>query len=109
MVNTVRPKASDTPMSPIPTLGKPAASTALPHPPKTSQKVPNTSAMSLRDNGMALDATSLQVQTVALSCTRDCAARVVVERSICSRVRELNHDARDQQSHAIDCRCSFVQ
>lgn len=44
IVNTVRPKASDTPSNPIPTLGNAAASTALPQPPRTSQKVPKNSA-----------------------------------------------------------------
>ena len=37
MVSTVSPKASDTPARPMPTWGKAAASTALPHPPSTSQ------------------------------------------------------------------------
>src|SRR4051812_9654666 len=44
MVSTVRPKASDTPNSPMPTCGKPAAITALPQPPKVSQNVPIASA-----------------------------------------------------------------
>ena len=44
IVTTVRPKASDTPTRPIPTFGKPAAMTALPHPPKVSQNVPIASA-----------------------------------------------------------------
>src|SRR4029077_6367721 len=44
MVSTVRPKASATPKSPMPTFGNAAASTALPHPPNTSQKVPINSA-----------------------------------------------------------------
>src|SRR6267142_6378403 len=44
MVKTVRPKASDTPSSPIPTPGNAAASTALPQPPNTSRKVPRDSA-----------------------------------------------------------------
>src|SRR5690606_15902337 len=44
MVTTVRPKASATPSSPIPTSGKAAARTALPQPPKTSQNVPMNSA-----------------------------------------------------------------
>src|SRR6188768_4053845 len=46
IVRTVRPNASDTPSSPIPTSGKAAASTALPQPPRTSQKVPMNSAES---------------------------------------------------------------
>src|SRR5690348_393248 len=46
MVSTVRPKASETPTSPMPTCGKPAAITALPHPPKVSQNVPMASAAS---------------------------------------------------------------
>src|SRR5690606_19639610 len=44
MVSTVRPKASETPSRPMPTSGKAAASTALPQPPSTSQKVPKNSA-----------------------------------------------------------------
>src|SRR5688572_7231023 len=44
MVRTERPKAKDTPSNPIPTCGKAAASTALPHPPSTSQRVPKNSA-----------------------------------------------------------------
>src|ERR1700676_3180442 len=53
IVNRVRPKASATPRNPIPVFGKPAASTALPHPPKTSQKVPINSAVKRRDILMA--------------------------------------------------------
>lgn len=45
MVSTVRPKASETPASPIPTSGNAAAKMALPQPAKTSQKVPMNSAM----------------------------------------------------------------
>src|SRR4026207_2356231 len=41
---TGRPKATDTPARPMPTLGKAAASTALPQPPSTSQNVPMNSA-----------------------------------------------------------------
>ena len=44
MVRTVRPKASATPANPMPSVGKPAARTAAPHPPNTSQKVPKNSA-----------------------------------------------------------------
>jgi hypothetical protein len=44
MVITVRPKARDTPSKPIPTSGNAAAKTALPHPPRTNQKVPINSA-----------------------------------------------------------------
>src|SRR4051794_27398689 len=47
MVSTVRPNASATPRNPIPRPGKPAARTALPQPPKTSQKVPMSSASAL--------------------------------------------------------------
>src|SRR5580765_4079500 len=47
--STVRPKASDTPSNPIPTAGKPAAMTALPQPPSTSQNVPMNSAESLEN------------------------------------------------------------
>src|SRR5262245_13964287 len=45
-VSTVSPNASETPRRPIPTPGKVAASTALPHPPSTSQNVPRNSAAS---------------------------------------------------------------
>src|SRR3546814_2722299 len=44
MGTTVRPNAKATPRKPIPRSGKPAAITALPQPPKTSQKVPTNSA-----------------------------------------------------------------
>src|SRR3546814_2742601 len=47
MVSKVRPKARLTPSRPMPTSGKAAASTALPHPPKTSQNVPKVSANNL--------------------------------------------------------------
>src|SRR5260370_16186358 len=53
IVSSVRPNASATPRNPIPVFGKPAASTALPHPPKTSQKVPINSAVKRRDILMA--------------------------------------------------------
>src|SRR5580704_9058142 len=52
MVSTVRPNARATPAKPIPRPGKAAASTALPHPPKTSQKVPINSANALFDSGI---------------------------------------------------------
>src|ERR1039458_4418042 len=52
MVRTVRPNARATPAKPIPRPGKAAASTALPHPPKTSQKVPINSANALFDRGI---------------------------------------------------------
>src|SRR6187402_2503772 len=44
IVSTVRPNANETPSRPIPTSGKAAAKTALPHPPRTSQNVPKVSA-----------------------------------------------------------------
>src|SRR5206468_34261 len=44
MVTTLNPNASETPTRPIPTCGKAAAITALPHPAKVSQKVPIASA-----------------------------------------------------------------
>src|SRR5580704_6582884 len=44
IVSTVRPKARATPTNPMPSVGKPAANTAAPHPPNTSQKVPKNSA-----------------------------------------------------------------
>src|SRR5947208_10888379 len=53
MVTTVRPKASATPTRPMPISGNFAAKTALPQPPKTSQKVPMNSAPSFFDSGMA--------------------------------------------------------
>src|SRR6185437_11272557 len=52
MATMVSPKASATPNRPIPTCGNAAASTALPQPPKTSQKVPMNSAASFLVNGM---------------------------------------------------------
>src|SRR5215467_7360973 len=47
MVSSVRPKASATPRNPMPRFGNAAASTALPQPPKTNQKVPRNSAIAL--------------------------------------------------------------
>src|SRR5262245_25247594 len=44
MVSTVSPKAKLTPRNPMPSVGKPAASTALPQPANVSQKVPKNSA-----------------------------------------------------------------
>src|ERR1700752_4394808 len=44
MVTTLSPNARDTPTSPMPTCGKPAAMTALPHPANVSQNVPMASA-----------------------------------------------------------------
>jgi hypothetical protein len=44
IVSTVNPKAMETPRRPMPTFGKAEASTALPHPPSTSQNVPKNSA-----------------------------------------------------------------
>ena len=57
-VSTVSPKASATPANPMP-IWTPldrnfAASTALPQPPKTSQKVPRNSAPSLALRGGSL-------------------------------------------------------
>jgi hypothetical protein len=62
MVNTVKPKAKDTPSKPMPKLfaasGNAAAKTALPQPANTSQKVPKNSANNLfmrtplKTNGM---------------------------------------------------------
>src|SRR4051794_9350982 len=48
MVSTVSPKANATPRKPMPVLGNVALSTAAPHPPKTSQAVPRSSAASRR-------------------------------------------------------------
>jgi len=53
MVRRVNPKARATPMNPIPNSGNPAARTALPHPPKTSQNVPMNSARTFVDIDMA--------------------------------------------------------
>src|SRR6266436_9359221 len=44
MVTTLSPNARDTPTRPMPTWGKPAAITALPHPANVSQNVPIASA-----------------------------------------------------------------
>jgi hypothetical protein len=53
MVKTVNPKANATPAYPIPTLGTPAAITAAPHPPNTSQNVPKNSAAARLPIGIA--------------------------------------------------------
>ena len=52
MVSTVRPNARATPSRPMPTSGKPAASTALPQPPNTSQNVPTNSVADLFNRDM---------------------------------------------------------
>src|SRR5689334_4431625 len=52
IVKSVSPKARATPAKPIPRAGNAAASTALPQPPKTSQKVPNVSAASRLESGI---------------------------------------------------------
>jgi hypothetical protein len=52
MASTLKPKASDTPVRPMPTPGKAAVITALPQPPSTSQKVPKNSAASRLDKGI---------------------------------------------------------
>src|SRR5215510_9727291 len=52
IVSTVSPNANDTPRKPIPTVGNPAARTALPHPPRTSHNVPMNSAVSRLDSGI---------------------------------------------------------
>src|SRR3954466_15902573 len=52
IVRTVKPNANETPSNPIPTLGKAAESTALPQPPRTSQNVPISSAVSRLLSGM---------------------------------------------------------
>ena len=44
IVSTVNPNARATPTKPIPRFGNAAASTALPHPPRTNQNVPMNSA-----------------------------------------------------------------
>src|ERR1700684_3578293 len=48
MGSTVKPKAKLTPKNPMPSVGKPAAITALPHPAKVSQNVPKNSAPTRR-------------------------------------------------------------
>src|SRR5882724_7495438 len=48
IVTTVSPDASETPTSPIPTWGKPAAITAEPHPANVNQNVPIASAAYFR-------------------------------------------------------------
>src|SRR5688572_15848077 len=53
-VSTVNPNASETPVNPMPTSGKVAASTALPQPPRTSQNVPMNSAESFANMGAPL-------------------------------------------------------
>ncbi len=62
IVSTVSPNASDTPNRPIPTFGNPAESTALPQPPKTNQKVPNSSASIRRFSDMVIPPASATSQ-----------------------------------------------
>src|SRR6516165_5323302 len=54
MVKTVSPKAKATPRKPIPKPGNPAAKTAAPQPPNTSQKVPKNSATTRRDMSLSI-------------------------------------------------------
>src|SRR5271168_1490025 len=67
MVRTVRPKANATPTNPTLKLtpgifdGKPAARTAVPQPPKTSQKVPKNSAAARFERGIRSPALSCSV------------------------------------------------
>src|SRR5262245_43665440 len=53
IVSTVKPKAKATPRNPIPRFGNAAASTALPQPPNTNQKVPMSSASARFAIGMS--------------------------------------------------------
>src|SRR5271169_2775059 len=77
MVSTVSPKARATPTNPMPTVGKPAASTAAPHPPNTSQNVPKNSAAARLPIGMG-DLLALQVWK-ACSFPGCCEARRVAQ------------------------------
>jgi len=64
MVSTVRPKARATPTKPMPRLGNAAAKTALPQPPKTSQKVPKNSAAARFERFIGLPALSRDLELV---------------------------------------------
>src|SRR4051794_40479939 len=55
MVSTVKPNANATPRKPIPRPGKPAASTAAPQPPSTSQNVPKNSATTRLEISLSID------------------------------------------------------
>src|ERR1051326_2164797 len=72
IVNTVNPKASDTPSSPMPTFGNAAARTALPHPPNTSQNVPTNSAIAFLPMAMVDSLFQLRqdVRLVSSRCSR---------------------------------------
>src|SRR5262245_17132108 len=64
MVSTVSPKAKLTPRNPMPSVGKPAASTALPQPANVSQKVPKNSAP--RRRGISMIPPGRMIEEVAL-------------------------------------------
>src|SRR6202044_622666 len=72
MVRTVRPKAKATPRNPTLKMtpgvfdGKPAARTAVPQPPKTSQKVPKNSAAARLERFMGSPALSCEMDFVLL-------------------------------------------
>src|SRR5215510_2936796 len=55
MVRTVKPNANATPRKPIPKPGKPAANTAAPQPPSTSQNVPKNSATTRLEISVSID------------------------------------------------------
>src|ERR1700722_5371438 len=61
MVRTVKPKARATPAKPMPNCGYAAAITALPQPPKTSQKVPKNSAVARLERCIVLPALSCEM------------------------------------------------
>lgn len=55
----------------MPTLGNPAASTALPQPPNTSQNVPKTSAITRRESNMVSQASPIFAEAESASGNRD--------------------------------------
>src|SRR6185436_9441732 len=64
-VSTVRPNASATPANPMPSCGNAAASTALPHPPRTSHNVPRNSAETFDNINIPLAVCCLELQRVS--------------------------------------------
>src|SRR5215510_535433 len=71
IVSTVRPKARDTPSSPMPTPGNAADRTALPHPPRTNQNVPTNSAEYTRMTLLTWTGRFSRMRSALVRCVHD--------------------------------------
>src|SRR5450631_1182371 len=131
IVSTVNPNARATPTHPMPSDGNAAASTALPHPPSTSHRVPMNSAVRRFDMGMELPPLyDCDITLTSIALTRPSACELggvsrnihvaatddhpdplaLQRRSLCPHGREaqapggLDHylHSRGKQAHALD-------